>query len=156
MIDITVKRAKVDDAVRVGTLVYQLLDELLPEKYGGQNPERFVESARELISSESIYAFLAETELGITIGVVTLVECASIYARGRFGKIPELYVDSVYRSDGVGTKLIDAAREFSRTLGWSHLEVGAPPLPRWQRTLDFYTSYGFRIVGPRLSIGLTK
>ena len=60
------------------------------------------------------------------------------------------------RSDGVGTKLIDAARESDLSVDWSYLEIGAPSLPRWQRTLEFYTSYGLSTVWPRLSIGLAK
>ena len=154
MINITIKRATVDDAFTVGTLVYRLLYELLPEKYSGQNAESLVEVTQQLIGSESLHVLLVKTKSGTGIGVITLNACASIYARGSFGKICELFVDPACRSDGVGTKLIDAARELSITLGWSHLEVGAPSLPRWQRTVDFYTSYGFSIVGPRLSIGL--
>jgi GNAT superfamily N-acetyltransferase len=156
VIDIIEKKATVDDAVIVGTLVYKLLYELLPDKYREENSESFVESAGRLIGSDAIYAFLAKTKLNTPIGIVTLNACASIYARGYFGKICELYVEPEYRSDGVGTKLIDAARAFGLTLDWNHLEVGAPPLPRWQRTLNFYTSYGFSTIGPRLSIGLAK
>ena len=39
MMDMIVKGATVDAAVIVGTLVYKLLYELLPEKYRGQNAE---------------------------------------------------------------------------------------------------------------------
>ncbi len=156
MIDVYVKRATIDDALIVGALVCQLLCELLPEKYSGQTPESFAKPAQQLIGSESVYALLAKIKNNNAIGLVTLNSCASIYARGAFGTIGELYVDPEYRSDGVGTKLIDAAKEFSLGLGWNHLEVGAPSLPRWQRTLDFYTYSGFSIIGPRLSIGLPK
>ena len=154
MIDIYVKRATIDDALTVGTLVYRLLYELLPDKYSGEEPESFAETAHQLIGTESVYALLAGTKSNSAIGVITLTGSASIYARGAFGKICELYVDPDYRSAGVGTRLIGAAKEFSWGLGWKHLEVGAPSLPRWQRTLDFYTSSGFNIIGPRLSIGL--
>jgi hypothetical protein len=30
------------------------------------------------------------------------------------------------------------------------LEVGAPDTPRWQRSVDFYRSCDFIVVGPRL------
>ncbi len=30
------------------------------------------------------------------------------------------------------------------------LEVGAPSVPKWQRTVDFYLRNGFEEVGPRL------
>ena len=131
MIDIIVKKATVDNAVIVGTLVYKLLNELLPDKYRGENSESFLESARRLIGSDAVYAFLAKTKSNTPSGIVTLNGCASIYARGYFGKICELYVEPAYRSDGVGTKLIDLVRAFGLTLDWNYLEVGAPPLPDW-------------------------
>ena len=34
------------------------------------------------------------------------------------------------------------------------IEVGAPDLPRWQRTVDFYKRYGFTEIGPRLAFDL--
>jgi GNAT superfamily N-acetyltransferase len=156
VIDIIVKKATVDNAVIVGTLVYKLLYELLPEKYRRANSESVLESARRLIGSGAVYAFLTKTKSNTPSSVVTLNGCASIYARGYFGKICELYVEPAYRSDGVGTKLRDAVRAFGLTLDWSYLEVGAIPLPHWQRTLNFYMSYGFRSKGFRLSIGLAK
>ncbi|MFP6745114.1 MAG: hypothetical protein VCB77_08015, partial [Alphaproteobacteria bacterium] len=39
-------------------------------------------------------------------------------------------------------------RRFRPKLGWLELEVGAPDVPRWQRTVDFYLGYGFKEVGP--------
>ena len=78
----------------------------------------------------------------------------SYYLRNIEDKI--LKVCGADRYDGVGTKLIDAAREFDLSLDWSHLEVGEPSLPRWQRTSELYTSYGFSAVRPRFSIGLAK
>ena len=42
------------------------------------------------------------------------------------------------------------ANTFSISKGWQFLEVGAPGLPRWQRTVDFYLGNGFSVIGPRL------
>jgi hypothetical protein len=36
------------------------------------------------------------------------------------------------------------------------LEVGAPDVPRWQRTVDFYKRNGFKEVGPRLYLPLSE
>jgi hypothetical protein len=36
------------------------------------------------------------------------------------------------------------------TRHWSMIEVGAPDVPRWQSTVDFYLRRGFVEVGPRL------
>ncbi len=87
---------------------------------------------------------------GEIVGVLTLNQCTAIYANGNFGEISEFYVKSNWRSSGVGAKLIQAAKKFGMDKGWSELEVGAPPQPTWQRTLDFYISQGFEYSGPRL------
>ena len=136
MIDVYVERATIDYALMVGTGVYRLLCEVLPERYNEQTPESFAKPAQQLIGSKLVLAPLAQTKTSNSMGRITLNGCASIYARVRPG---ELRGDPEYRSDRAGTKPIDAAKEFSLGLGWNHLEVGAPSLPRWQRTLDFYT-----------------
>jgi hypothetical protein len=54
----------------------------------------------------------------------------------------------------VAPPLIEAAREFGKTRGWTHVEVTAPPLPKWRRTVDFYLREGFTEIGVRLKRGL--
>ena len=43
------------------------------------------------------------------VGVLTLNECAAIYTGGKFGEIPELYVELNLRSAGIGPMLLEAA-----------------------------------------------
>ena len=152
--EIEVKHAGVGDADAVGTLVYRLLFELFPEKYAEVDVAVYQTAAKRLLSDKQIRALLAKTADGQDVGVLTLNECAAIYAKGTFGEICELYVDADYRSHQVGAALIDAACVIGEEAGWAHLEVGAPDVPRWQRTVDFYTGYGFYIVGPRLHLDL--
>ncbi len=83
-----------------------------------------------------------------------LGECAAVYAGGVFGVITELYVVPEHRSEGVAPPLIEAAREFGKTRGWTHVEVTAPPLPKWRRTVDFYLREGFTEIGVRLKRSL--
>lgn len=54
----------------------------------------------------------------------------------------------------VAQQLLAAAQVFGRQRGWKHLELGAPALPKWERTVAFYRSNGFFEIGPRLIIGL--
>ena len=81
-----------------------------------------------------------------------LIECAAIYAGGRFGEISEFYVVPDFRSKGVGALMIEVAVAFGHERGWPHIAVGAPSVPIWQRTVDFYLSCGFDEVGPRLEL----
>ena len=138
---------------RVGRLTYELLAELYPEL--GYERDDFVESARTLLKgSYGVWSFLATTRDDRDVGVVTLNECAAIYAGGRFGEISELYVVPDSRSKNVGALLTEAAAAFGRKREWPFIEVGAPSVPVWQRTVDFYLKCGFEEIGPRLQLTL--
>lgn len=150
---ISVRQATVADVDIVATLVHLLLVELTPEDETPPTLEWVHRTTEALLADNtSLWAFLAESDEGAAIGVLTLNECASIYAGGRFGEISELYVTPSRRSKGVGPKLLEAAKEFGRLMGWGRLEVGAPDVPKWKRTLAFYRRLGFDEIGPRLRL----
>jgi len=150
-LDIAVHQASPEQADRAGRLVYELLEELYPEL--GYSRDRCVETAIKLLAGgERVWAFLATTKDQRDVGVVMLNECAAIYSGGRFGEISELYVAPDFRSKGVGAQLIEAAVSLGRERGWPDIEVGAPGVPAWQRTVDFYLRHGFDEVGPRLDL----
>ena len=149
-----IRAASRADADVVAVLVTRLLAELYPELQGMYRLERLAPVARDVLASASVFAFIAENPAGDAVGVIILNQCEAIYAFGRFGEISELYVDTGYRSGGVGAALLRSAVAHARVHGWSMLEVGAPDIPRWQKTVDFYTRNGFSNVGPRLYLSL--
>ena len=153
---IVVRRATGEDTDIVAALLLRLLSELFdPDQYG-YRADTLGPAARALLKDGSRYwALLAVTSGGTPAGVITLNECAAVYAFGKFGEIPELYVAPEYRSAGIGAQLVTAAVEFGRERGWSLLEVGAPEVPRWQRTIDFYSRCGFSLTGPRMTLDLS-
>ncbi len=151
--EVVVRQAGPKEVERVGHLVYELLTELYPDAAYKRNV--FVDTASTLLTgSEGVWSFLAKTPDDRDVGVVTLNECAAIYAGGRFGEISEFYVVPQFRSKGVGALLIKTTVAFGRERGWPHLAVGAPSVPTWQRTVDFYLRHGFEEVGPRLELAL--
>ena len=81
------------------------------------------------------------------VGFGALCESHSLYAEGSFGIIQEFYVMPEYRSKGVGRTLINEIVEFSKGKGWKRLELCTPPIPEFNRTVDFYKSNGFEITG---------
>jgi GNAT superfamily N-acetyltransferase len=152
---IVVRQVEPGEFERVGGLTYSLLVELFPEE--GYERESCVESARTLLAGdEGVWAFLATAREDRDVGVVMLNECAAIYAGGRFGEISELYVAPDARSKQVGALLIEAAAAFGRKRDWPFIEVGAPSVPVWQRTIDFYLKSGFEEIGPRLYLKLDE
>ena len=60
------------------------------------------------------------------------------------------------RSKNVGARLTEVAAAFGRKRKWPFIEVGAPSVPAWQRTVDFYRKRGFEEVGPRLRLTLGR
>ena len=151
--EIFVRNATIRDVEIIAALVHQLLVELTPEDKSPPAFEKIYATAKTLLEDiHSIWCFLAMSEDGEAIGVLTLNECAAIYAGGRFGEISELYVKPNYRSKGVAPKLLVAAKEFGRLKAWKSMEVGAPSLPKWERTVAFYRENGFYEIGPRLVI----
>ena len=155
MSEITVEFARPDEFGAVGKLVNTLLVELFPDDEELRDPGQHINAAERLLkSADNLWALVAKIATGEIVGVLTLNECTAIYACGNFGEISELYVDSSQRSSGVGAKLIEAAKEFGISRGWPEIEVGAPPQPKWKRTVGFYFSQGFGYSGPRLYLKL--
>ena len=107
-------------------------------------------ATRLLDGPAGFWALIAVADNDKPVGLLTLSLCAAIYAGGSFGEIAELYVDPDYRSQRIAAELVAAAVAFAKERNWPRIEVGAPDLPRWQRTVDFYLKEGFVEVGPRL------
>lgn len=143
-----------DDSADVAALISRLLVELYPDLEETYRIERLEPVTRQLLNSSNVFGFVAESAAGEIMGVMMLNQCEAVYAFGRFGEISELYVDDQYRSAGLGAALIRAGIELARARDWSMLEVGAPDVPRWQKTVDFYKRNGFLTVGPRLYLPL--
>ena len=151
--NITIRQAKRSDVDVVSELVHALLSELTVPGAALPKLAAVKTSAGNVLNEGSgVWAFLAVDEKGEAVGVLTLNECASIYAGGVFGEISELYVAPQARSEGIGPELLGRAIEFGRTKRWGRLEVGAPDASRWNRTVAFYLNNGFVEVGPRLKL----
>ncbi len=152
---VTVTVAAAVDSKSVAALTHALVCELT----GGTPPPAlsdYEETAHDLLSGNRFWSLLARDGQGKPIGVLSLNECASIYAGGWFGEITEFYVTPEFRGSGAGLALIKDAHDFACKRGWPRLEVGAPPLPEWQKTVAFYKARGFVEVGPRLKLLLPK
>ncbi|HEY8906099.1 MAG TPA: GNAT family N-acetyltransferase [Rhodoferax sp.] len=125
------------------------------QKFRCDSPANFAEStyvaaAVQLLGDATkVWAILAKVG-DRPVGVIVLNECAAIYAGGVFGEISELYVLPEFGNLDIGAALLAAADKLAAEKKWSVLEVGAPSLPRWQSTVDFYLNNGFSVIGPRM------
>jgi GNAT superfamily N-acetyltransferase len=137
----------------LGQLIAALLCELGGGPADAARGAALAALARELLAEpRGFAALIAEDAEGQAVAALTLSECAALYAGGHFGEIAEFYVQPAHRSGGLGAKMLAAAAALARERGWPRLEVGAPDVPKWQRSLDFYLHCGFEEVGPRLRL----
>lgn len=149
MKNVKIFEARECDYKLVSALVTQLLLELEPAAVNEIRPMELGKTTQELLASSKIWAFIATVDEE-PIGVITLHECAAIYAGGVFGEISELYVKPEHRSLKVGQLLLNAALEAGKGKGWKRLEVGSPPPDESPRTIEFYEKQGFKCTGSRL------
>jgi GNAT superfamily N-acetyltransferase len=136
-------------AVMVGELLAEIMD-AIKQKVFNYEVSASESRARELIEHGKYWVFIAwdNTEES-AIGFISLYESYALYAAGAYGTIPELYVRNGWRSQEIGNSLLHAAVKFAREKGWHRLEVTTPPLPEFDRTLNFYEKNGFVISGGR-------
>lgn len=149
MQQIKIIEASQNDVENVAELVKSLLLELEPSATEELEGMHLDQIALSLFASSKIWAFLAMHD-DTAVAVITLHECAAIYAGGVFGEISELYVRPEYRSSEIGGLLLSSALEKARELKWKRLEVGSPPPNESPRTIKFYEKRGFKCTGSRL------
>lgn len=152
--DIKISLAQPLDYEMVGKLTWKLLYELSPEWTSQHAEAEFVATSKALLSAGDCFWALVAKLQDEVVANINLNQCASIYSGGSFGEITEFYIRPEYRSKGIGTALVKAAKDFGVKKGWPILEVGAPPIETWPRTINFYVENGFSQIGPRLEITL--
>lgn len=148
---VRIEPAHPEDAAAVAAMVGELLQEI-SDSIGVElfqyDLQASIERARHLMKKDIYQAFLARDEnTGEEVGCITLTEAHALYAGGRFGIIPEMYVKPAYRCEGIGEALIRQAKALGTERGWTRLETTTPPLPEFERTLRFYEWQGFAITG---------
>lgn len=97
--------------------------------------------------SNGIYNVIAAVDDDKIVGFSALCESHSIYAEGAFGIIQEFYVMPECRSKEVGKGLVNEVIAFAKNRKWKRLELCTPPLPEFDRTVDFYLANGFEVAG---------
>ncbi|MEQ1793815.1 MAG: GNAT family N-acetyltransferase [Nitrospira sp.] len=148
---IQIAQAQPEDAAAVAMLVGELLHEIMAavkaKAFNFHQAETEARAAAWL--RDGLYSVLLACDGGMPIGFLALYQSYALYTEGVYGTIPEFYVRSAYRSQGVGALLLEQARRLGQSRGWRRLEVTTPPLPEFDRTLAFYQREGFSISGGR-------
>ena len=149
---IHIDKASADDCFSLAVMVGELLDEIMSAtdtRAFNFDLEETTGRLKGFIEQGRYFVLVARDIGGIDLGFVALYECYALYAEGAFGTIPELYVRPGHRANKLGLHLVDRAKSFGVSRGWTRLEVTTPPLPQFERTLAFYEREGFSISGGR-------
>jgi len=143
--------AEADDAEAIATMVGELLHEIMALVSDKSFDFDFAETVGRARSwmAEGLYTVLLARAEDKPVGVLALYESYALYTGGVYGTIPEFYVRSAYRSQGIGSALLAQAQRIGRQRGWTRLEVTTPPLPHFDRTLSFYQRNHFTLSGGR-------
>lgn len=143
--------AGIEDTDTIATMVGELLNEIMAsvqDKAFGFDHARTVDRAESWMKQGLYMVLLARVD-NQPIGFLALCASYALYTEGAYGTIPEFYVRSAYRSQGIGSALLTEAKAIGQQRGWKRLEVITPPLPQFDRSLSFYQRNGFTISGGR-------
>lgn len=146
-----ITRADTHDAEAIATMVGELLHDIMAavnDKGFGFHHTDTVGRARAWMK-EGLYTVLLAQLDSKPVGFLSLYESYALYTEGVYGTIPEFYVQSAHRSQGIGSALLAEVKQLGRARGWKRLEVTTPPLPQFDRSLTFYQRNGFTISGGR-------
>jgi len=148
-----IDHAQPNDAPIIAQMVGELLREIMAvvgTSEFGVDQEEMEERARSWMTDGKYSVLLArDVDRGEPLGFLALYESYALYTEGAYGTIPEFYIRPAHRSKGVGAALLKEARRLGQSRGWRRLEVTTPPLPQFDRTLEFYQREGFSISGGR-------
>lgn len=148
----SIRQATPDDAAAVAAMVKALTDEIIERtraRHFNVDLPQTTARCRDFMETGKYAVYLAVGEAGRNVGFAALCESHALYAGGTFGIVQEFYVVPDLRSMGVGRQLLDAAAAHAQNSGWKRLELCTPPLPEFDRTLDFYEKNGFEVTGGR-------
>ena len=136
-------------AVLVGELLNEIMDAMGSKEFAFNQTDACLR-AESCLRRKVCFAFIAWSLTGNhALGLIVLYESHALYAEGDFGTISEFYVRPTFRSQGIGQALLESARHFGRAKVWKRIEATTPPLPLFQRTLEFYEKQGFAVTGGR-------
>ncbi|NML15549.1 GNAT family N-acetyltransferase [Azohydromonas caseinilytica] len=149
--DLAITPATAAEADTVAALMLALTEEIcarLGVRHFDLDRDQSAALCADWISRGEYVALLARMD-GRPVGFVGMSEGRALYAGGAVGTMQEFYVSPECRSAGVGRALIEAVKTHARERGWRRIEVCTPPLPEFQRSLDFYARNGFEVTGGR-------
>lgn len=111
--------AEIQDVEIIATMVGELLNEIMAavqDKAFGFDHARTVDRAESWMKQGLYMVLLARVD-DRPIGFLALYASYALYTEGVYGTIPEFYVRSAYRSQGIGSALLTEAKAIGQQRG---------------------------------------
>lgn len=119
---VVIREATGDEAERLVD-IYEWLFALPGSRPGGWDPDRAIEALLEAIGSKEAEVFVAADDDGELIGICSAYLDLNSVRFGRRCWVEDLAVHPDRRSGGIGGALLDAAEDWARDRGATHLEL---------------------------------
>ncbi|ARV58883.1 hypothetical protein BZZ01_09785 [Nostocales cyanobacterium HT-58-2] len=149
-----VRLANAKDVPQVIAGINSLLKELSLGKAADLN-SKAIETCHHLLDPQKPGTVVVSYPLDAPdtiVGLLTLCVQEAIRTEGNYGIISELWVHPEYRSQSIGTILIEAVLSYCRNQDIRRIEVGLPnqAFAELDRTHRFYKAHGFQEIGLRM------
>lgn len=142
-----IRKAKKSDSKIIAKLLSALGDEIFTLTGAKINTDKkLIETLFQKSFNKKLKAYVYEIDKKV-VGFITYSDCFSLYAKGSFYIVTELYVKNSYRSKKIGKKLLNKVMDKAKKNNKTRIEVTTPPLPYFQKSLEFYLKNGFEVTG---------
>jgi len=149
--NISFREATINDAETIGSFVVALTREICELTQTANfdiDLKSTITRCHELMRDGHYCSIIGMCD-GKPVAVVTMTLTYALYAGGKIGLIQEFFVEPQYRASGIGSLLIEQVQAYGKCHQWSCIELCTPPLPAFERTLNFYQTNGLIPVGGR-------
>ncbi len=133
--NIEIRKLESTDAHKLSELVDLYEDVFEMEKFKKPSLDYF----EKMLSESSVIVFIAEKD-GKIIGGMTAHILHSTYFESAYVYVYDLAVKGEFQRQGVGTKLMEKIKDYSRKLGFDEVFLQADKVDKY--AVDFYTKIG--------------
>ncbi len=135
------------------SIIIDLLKRLYTELGEEAESVRFLTHnlVQDMIRSGKTEIYLAKHNNEKIVGILTLTECQSIYAGGKYGLLDEMYVLPEFRSAEIGKGFVDKAVAVANEKKWKRIDVTTPLNSGGKEQLNFIKAGDSSIQGKSLS-----
>ncbi|MCF7799983.1 GNAT family N-acetyltransferase [Candidatus Babeliales bacterium] len=110
------------------------------------SPKEMLQQIKLYTDKSDYKVFVMECD-GNVVAVISIIFRDHFHRKAKYMKITSLVVDSQYRRQGIGHKLIEYVENYAANLGCDFIELTSPTYRAKLGTHDFYKNLGYEDLG---------